>query len=653
MMLVERSGFFYSYFFKLRSFFIFQDKFENIMKPFLFLLLVLYSASLPAQDSTWIKGHFYKIERYIKMRDGIRLFTSMYIPKDSTEKHPILLTRTPYSCAPYGENNWRPWWKRFQKEYFKEGYIMVTQDMRGRYMSEGEFHIIPVYIKNKKSISAVDEASDTYDAIDWLVKNVPGNNGRVGVVGISYPGYCATEAALSGHPALIAVSPQAPTTDAFMGDDVHHNGAFFLEDTYGFLVEFGIGKPRPVPTTENAVGIPPFTADAYDFYLRMGALSNMTKIVEKNNIQIWDEFMQHPDYDVWWKAHNTRNGLYDVKPAMLEVGGLFDAEDCFGAWSVYKAIEKQSPTTRNKLVIGPWFHGQWAGPDGTHLGNVRFGSNTSVWFQQEREIPFFNYYLKGKGSLDIMSKISVFFTGENKWHEFSQWPPENIQLSNLYLQEDNHLSFDPPVTTNNPDEYVSDPAKPVPYTEGIHEGRTREYMTDDQRFTANRTDVLVYKTDTLKEDLTIAGPLSADLSVSISTTDADFVVKLIDVFPDNFVYEPDESGQQSNYVMGGYQMLVRGDVMRGRYRNSFEKPEAFEPGKISEVKFTMNDVGHTFKKGHCIMVQVQSSWFPLVDRNPQKFVDIYTCKDQDFQKATIKIHHSASNASFLVLPVLH
>jgi uncharacterized protein len=623
------------------------------MKHFLLLWLLMYPASLTAQDSTWIKDHYYKTERYIAMRDGIRLFTSMYIPKDSSEKHPILLTRTPYSCAPYGENNWRPWWNRFQREYFKGGYIMVTQDMRGRYMSEGEFQIIPPYIKNKKSKSDIDEASDAYDAIDWLVKNAPGNNGKVGVVGISYPGFSATEAALSGHPALKAVSPQAPTTDAFMGDDVHHNGAFFLADTYGFLVQFGIGKQRPAPTTENAVGIPPFTADAYDFYLRMGALSNITKIVEKNNIGIWGELMQHPDYDTWWKSHNTRGGLFNVKPAMLEVGGLFDAEDCFGAWNVYKAIEKQSPATSNKLVIGPWFHGQWAGPDGTHLGNVRFGSNTSVWFQQNREVPFFNYYLKSKGSLDSMAKATVFFTGENKWHEFNAWPPQGIRLTSLYLEENNQLGFAQPSVKNNRDEYVSDPAKPVPYTEGIHEDRTREYMIDDQRFTATRTDVLVYKTDTLKADLTIAGPLTADLSVSISTTDADFVVKLIDVFPDNFEYEQEASHQAPGYVMNGYQMLVRGDIMRGRYRNSFEKPEAFVPGKISEVKFTLNDVAHTFKKGHRIMVQIQSSWFPLVDRNPQKFVDIYTCKDQDFQKATISIYHDVAHPSFIVLPVLH
>jgi hypothetical protein len=586
------------------------------------------------------------------MRDGVRLFTSIYAPKDSSEKHPILMTRTPYSCAPYGENNWRPWWTRFQREYFKEGYIMVIQDIRGRYMSEGDFNIIPIYIPNKKSKRDVDESSDCFDAIDWLVKNIQGNNGKVGVVGISYPGFCATEASLSGHPALLAVSPQAPTTDVFMGDDVHHNGAFFLEDTYGFLVEFGIGRPRPKPTSENAAPEPPFTADQYDFYLSMGAISNLTKIAEKDTIKAWSEIISHADYDEWWKAHNTRAGLFQVKPAMLEVGGHFDAEDCFGAWNVYKAIEKQSPGTSNKLVIGPWFHGQWASGDGTHMGNVQFGSNTSQWFQHNREIPFFNYYLKGKGSLDSMAKVTIFFTGENKWHEYKKWPPENMEPTRLYLQDNNRLSFVRPATTGRFDEYVSDPTKPVPYTDGEQASRTREYMTDDQRFAANRTDVLVYKTDILTEDITIAGPLSADLSVSISTTDADFVVKLIDVFPDNFAYEDSRDSPGPKYLMNGYQMLVRGDVMRGRYRNSFEKPEAFVPGKIEEVKFNMNDIAHTFKKGHRIMVQVQSSWFPLVDRNPQKFVNIYTCTDQDFQKAAIRIYHDAVNASSIQLSVM-
>jgi putative CocE/NonD family hydrolase len=411
------------------------------MRQLLLFLLVVYSTVGIAQDSAWIKNNYYKIERYITMRDGARLFTSMYIPKDSAEKHPILMTRTPYSCAPYGENNWRPWWNRFQKEYFKEGYIMVIQDIRGRYMSEGDFQIIPPYIPNKKSKTDVDESSDCYDAIDWLVKNIHGNNGKVGVVGISYPGFCATEASLSRHPALVAVSAQAPTTDAFMGDDVHHNGAFCLEDTYGFLVEFGIGKPHPKPTTENAIGHRPFTADQYDFYLAMGAISNLTKIAEKDTIRPWGQIIQHPDYDGWWKAHNTRGGLYNVKPAMLEVGGLFDAEDCFGAWNVYKSVEKQSPGTVNKLVIGPWYHGQWASVDGTHMGNVEFGENTALWFQQNREIPFFNYYLKGKGSLDSMAKATVFFTGENKWHAFDKWPPENAQPVRLYFQDDNRLTF--------------------------------------------------------------------------------------------------------------------------------------------------------------------------------------------------------------------
>jgi putative CocE/NonD family hydrolase len=615
------------------------------MRHILFLSLICCSTTCAttaiAQDSTWIRNNYYKIERYASMRDGVRLFTAIYLPKDSGERHPILLNRTPYSCAPYGENNWRPWWNRYQRAYFKEGYIMVIQDIRGRYMSEGNFNIIPAYIPNKKTKTDTDEASDCYDAIDWLIKNIPGNSGKVGVVGISYPGFCATEASLSGHPALLAVSPQAPTTDAFMGDDVHHNGAFFLDDTFNFLVNFAIGKPRHGPGTTDPVGYTAFTPDRYDYFLRMGAISNLTRIADQDTIAIWDELMAHPDYDAWWKAHNTRAGLVQVKPAMMEVGGLFDAEDCFGAWNVYKAIEKQSPSTNNRLVIGPWFHGQWASPDGSHLGNVQFGANTAVWYQQNREIPFFNYYLKGKGALDSIAKATVFFTGQNKWHEFAQWPPEHIQPTSIYLQENNKLGFQRPSQTNGSDTYISDPAKPVPYNDGIHAERTREYMIDDQRFAATRPDVLVYSTDTLTEDLTLAGPLTADLKVSISTTDADFVVKLIDVFPDN-----------SPPPMYGYQMLVRGDVMRGRYRNSFENPEAFVPGKISEIKYTMNDIAHTFKTGHRIMVQIQSSWFPLVDRNPQKMVNIYTCTDQDFQKATITIFHDQANASSIILPVL-
>ena len=623
---------------------------KNCGYALLFCLCCFCSLNATAQDSAWIRSHYYKIERYVPARDGVKLFTSIYVPIDSTKPHPILITRTPYSCAPYGEEQWFSWWKTYQKAYLREGYIMVKQDIRGAYMSEGKVELLRPYKEKGSGDRVTDESTDTYDLIDWLVKNIPHNNGRVGLIGISANGFYATQGAVCGHSALKAVSPQAPVTDGFMGDDLHHNGAFFLADTYGFLVQAGIGRPRPQPTIENAKGSYPFTADAYDFYLRMGALRNFTRIAEKDSVALWSELMKHPNLDNWWKVRNTRTGLYSVKPAMLVVGGFFDAEDLYGALHVYKAIEEQSPATINKLVMGPWFHGQWARDEGSRLGHVQFGSKTSGWYQDNLELPFFNHYLLGRGQ-DSIAEATVFFTGENKWRRFDKWPQTGLSQTKLYLRGSGRLDIAASASRASYDSYLSDPARPVPYIEGIHSGRTREYMIDDQRFASTRTDVLVYQTEELKEDLTLGGPLTTDLHVSTSGTDADFVVKLIDVFPDDFEY-PDSIASQDDYIMNGYQMLVRGDVFRGKYRNSFEKPEPFLPGKITRVKFNMNDVAHTFKKGHRIMIQVQSSWFPLVDRNPQVFTDIYTCDDKAFKKATIHIYHDAGHASNITLPVL-
>ncbi|MEO8171483.1 MAG: CocE/NonD family hydrolase [Sediminibacterium sp.] len=619
----------------------------------LLLVVLLFPLFAVAQtyDADWLAANYIKKEVYIPMRDGVKLFTSIYIPKTNTEKHAFLLTRTPYSCAPYGEKAFRNYASRgHYKEYLKEGYIMVNQDVRGRWMSEGNFVDVRPYQPNKKGTDT-DEASDTYDTIDWLVKNTGNNNGKVGVFGISYPGFYATLAALSNHPALKAVSPQAPVTDWFMGDDFHHNGAFMQMDAFSFYS--GFGKPRPQPTTIGPSGFTFPTRDGYEFYLRTGSLQNLSKYMG-DSIAFWKDMTSHPNYDAWWKARNPRNFVQNISPdlATLEVGGLFDAEDCFGAWNLYKSIESKSKNN-NKIVMGPWYHGQWASGDGTKLGNVQFGSNTSEWFGENIEVPFFNYYLKGKGSIDKINEANIFFTGENTWHQLPIWPPAGMKLTDLYLQEKGSLSF----TKNNKisfAEYVSDPAKPVPYTEDVHYGRTREYMTDDQRFAARRPDVLVFQTGILTEDITLAGPLTADLKVSISTTDADFVVKLIDVFPDDFSYPSSAVNQTgtatgSPYLMNNYQMLVRGDVMRGKFRNSFEKPEAFVPNKPTQVKYTMPDIAHTFKKGHRIMVQIQSSWFPLVDRNPQKFVDIYKATEADFQKATIRIYQDESK---IILPVL-
>ena len=626
------------------------------MKKFLLLpfIAVFALSSVYAQnaDSLWVRNNYYKIERMITMRDGVKLFTAFYIPKDSTEKHPILFNRTPYTCMPYGEDKFNSRiYESYWINYLKEGYIIAIQDVRGKWMSEGEFVDVRPFNPAKKNTD-IDEASDTYDAIDWMINNIPGNNKRVGVFGISYPGFYSTMAALSGHPALKAVSPQAPVTDWFQGDDFHHNGAFFIMDGFGFYS--GFGKPRPKPTTQSSPGYKIHSQDNYDFYLKTGALKNFAAIMG-DSIAFWKDLYAHPDYDAWWKARNPRNFVTNVKPAMLVVGGLFDAEDCFGAWNLYKAIEEKSKNTDNRLVIGPWFHGGWGGrSDGSYMGNIRFGSKTAEYYQQNIEIPFFNFYLKLQGTVHDIAEANIFFTGENEWKQLKQWPPAEVISRELYLQENGMLSWNRPGGANSFTEYVSDPAHPVPYTEDVHLGRTREYMTDDQRFASRRTDVLTFTSNTLEQDLTLAGPLVAKLMTSISTTDADFVVKLIDVFPDEYKYDEKDFGKGNgkDYPMGGYQMLVRGEIMRGKYRNSFEKPEAFIPGKITEVKYTLPDIAHTFKKGHKLMVQVQSSWFPLADRNPQKFTNIYTCDDSDFQKSTIRIYHDGINVSSIILPVL-
>jgi putative CocE/NonD family hydrolase len=590
----------------------------------------------------------------IPMRDGIKLFTAIYIPKDTTQAHPILMTRTPYSCAPYGENNFRGFWYSQWRYYMREQFIIVSQDVRGRWMSEGNFVDVRPFNPNKKG-NETDEASDTYDAIDWLVKNVPHNNNRVGIMGISYPGFYSTMAALSGHPSLKAVSPQAPVTEWFIGDDFHHNGAFFQMDGFAFYSSFG--KPRPQPTTLGPAGFHYPVQDNYAFYLQAGTLKKLAQYMG-DSIAFWKDLYAHPNYDTWWQARNTRNFVDHVPSgtATMVVGGLFDAEDCFGAWNLYKAIE-QKAKNNNKLVIGPWYHGQWASNDGTKMGNIQFGSNTAEWYQDNIEVPYFNYYLEGKGDISKQAEATIFFSGENKWRQFNEWPPAEKSDRAIYLQPGGGLVWNVPTEKNRFSEYVSDPAHPVPYTEGVHLVRTVAYMDDDQRFASRRPDVLVFQTDVLNEDLTIGGPVIADLKVSISGTDADFVVKIIDVFPNDFQYPKTvaEQGRQGggSYPMQGYQMLVRAEIMRGKYRNSFEHPEAFTPNKVTEVKFALPDVAHTFQKGHRLMIQIQSSWFPLADRNPQKFMNIYEANDSDFKKETIRIYHDGSNSSKIILPVLH
>lgn len=596
----------------------------------------------PKTSPEYLKQFYEKREVYIPMRDGVRLFTSIYSPKDKSIEYPILMMRTPYNSEPRGEKEFNTFLGIFS-QYTDEGYIMVFQDVRGRYMSEGNFVDVRPFIPDKKSNQDTDDNSDTYDAIEWLVHNIPNNNGRVGIHGVSYPGFYATMSLPEAHPALKAVSPQAPVTEWFIGDDFHHNGAFFIMDATNFY--YGFGRPRHAPTRRGNEGFPWPHQDNYKFFLDMGTVENLTEKYFGDSIKFWNDLMNHPDYDGFWQSRTPLPHLKNIKPAVLVVGGWFDAEDLYGPLNTYKAIEEQSPsTTSNRIMMGPWSHGQWAFGDGDHLGNIYWGTSTSD-YGKEKILQFFNYYLKDKGDI-ALPEASIYITGLNEWQEFQTWPPENVSEVNLYFQPSNGLAFQSPKLNNSWDEYVSDPMKPVPYTEDVHLRRTSAYMTDDQRFASRRPDVMVYQTADLQEDMTFTGPVIADMFVTTTGTDADYVVKLIDVFPDTLVnYPPNDQ----NTPMQGYQMLVRGEVMRGRYRNSFENPDPFTPGEVTEIKFRIPDVAHTFKKGHRIMIQVQNSWFPLVDRNPQKFVDIYHCSEEDFQKATHWIYHDNHYPSHVTL----
>jgi uncharacterized protein len=618
------------------------------MKNRLLLLLFcsVFTVSGQEADSAWVLANYNKREVMIAMRDGVRLFTAIYAPK-AAGKYPLLMVRTPYSAAPYGEKKFSPrLWTTYWRQYLKANYILVVQDVRGTFMSEGTYEDIRPFNPDKKK-KETDEASDPYDAIEWLVKNTA-SNGKVGVFGVSYPGFYSTMAALSGHPALKAVSPQAPVTDWFMGDDFHHNGAFALNDAFRFYSGFGL--PRPKPTTEGRKGFSIPEKDFYEFHLRVGPVSNHSRLLG-DSIAFWNELVKHPDFDSWWKVRDTRQAMNNIKPAVLVVGGTFDAEDCYGAWNLYKAIEKQSPSTNNRLVMGPWFHGGWGRSQGTFLGPVRFGMKTSAQYQK-KEFSFFEHYLNGAVK-DSLAEATIFFSGENQWRNFSAWPPAGMSAQPIFLVADGKLSFEKPSQNNSSSSYVSDPRKPVPFSGLSPLERNREYMIDDQRFASKRPDVLVFTTEELTSDLTLAGPVKANLWISTTGSDADLVVKIIDVFPQDFKYDSAyccESPQQKE--MGGFQMLVRGEIMRGRYRKSFEKPEAFTPNKVEVVNFTLPDVAHTFKKGHRLMVHVQSSWYPLFDMNPQTFTNIYTCSEKDFKAATITVHHSSEGPSSIQLPVL-
>ena len=605
-----------------------------------------------------MREHYSKHEYRIAMRDGKHLFTVVYVPKDTSRSYPFLMTRTPYSVAPYGPDEYRralgP-----SDEFQKTGYIFVYQDVRGRYMSEGKFVEMTPAIDNKKSVNDVDESSDTHDTIDWLLKNVPNNNGNVGIWGISYPGFYTSASIIDSHPAIKAASPEAPMTDLFTGDDAYHGGAFMLAANFGFYVYF---KPRPVPT------VPPKefhrfdygTNDGYQFYMNLGPLSNAEARYFKGQNPLWDDQVAHDSYDDYWKIRNLAPHLRNIHCAVLTVGGWFDAEDLAGPFKVYDTIKRNDPGIFNGLVVGPWVHGGWAEYDGERLGNVTFGSKTGQFFRSQILFPFFEQYLKNNGKADL-PEAYVFETGSNGWRKYASWPPQEAKKQTLYFREDKRLSFDPPSAPENGpdyDEYVSDPNRPVPFIGYPATGVPQEYMDSDQRFAERRPDVIVYETEPLDHDVRIVGPVSPHLFVSTSGTDSDFIVKLIDVYPQDTGSNPGRSENSGNDVgpprvpMAGYEQLVRGEPMRGKFRKSFETPEALVPGKVERVDFTMPDINHTFQRGHRIMVQVQSSWFPLVDRNPQRFENIPDAKAQDFQKATERIYRGKNRSSGIEVEVL-
>lgn len=604
------------------------------MKILLLFLSVLGLGCANAQTEYDVKDHYTKKEVTITMRDGIKLHTTIYSPKDTSKKYPILFSRTPYSCAPYGENEFRG--KIGPNEtLMKEGNIIVYQDVRGRWNSEGVYDNVRAYIPNKKK-KQVDEASDTFDSIDWLIKNVPNNNGKVGVWGISYPGFYASYSLLDAHPALKAVSPQAPIGD-FYFDDFHHNGAYLLSYWVATTV-FGYEKTQP--STEAWYKFPDLgTKDHYQFFLDAGPLSNLDKYYKEDNV-FWQQLKQHPDYDDFWKSRGIIQHLKNIKPAVMTVGGWFDAEDLYGPLETYKNIEKNS-NNYNTIVMGPWSHGDWSRSNERQaIGNVYFGNDISKFFQEEVEAKFFNHFLKGEASAQAnLPEAYMYDTGKNEWKTFLQWPPKEAEKKSFSLNRDALSEIS--TMDFRYEEFISDPKKPVPHTEDIEHGFTpRKFMTDDQRFAARRPDVLVFETPVLEEDVTWAGEILAKLKVATTGTDADWVVKLIDVFPGDAKNFPETEKYQR---MSNYHMMVRSEVMRGRYRNSFEKPEPFMPNEVTDVTIKLQDVLHTFKKGHKIQVQVQSTWFPYVDLNPQTFVEnIFYAKEEDFQKQTHRVYNSSS-----------
>lgn len=590
-----------------------------------------------------LQSTYTKYEYMIPMRDGVHLYTAVYVPKSVPGDHPVLMERTPYSAGPYGPDRYKNF--RGSPKLRQAGYIFAYQDVRGKYMSEGKYENVRPELA--QSIGGIDESTDTYDTVDWLIRHVPSNNRHVGLWGISYPGFYAGAGGIHSHPALTAISPQAPVSNWFVGDDFHHNGAFFLQDAFDFLTFFGHPRPTPAPDLVRPPRIDRGDDGAYAFFLRTGALPNFDRLYYKGDVSFWNDMMEHPTYDQWWRDRSLPDHMSVVHSAVLTVGGLFDAEDMWGAFNLYDATKRRNRGTPVYLVMGPWFHGMWAGPRGRTFGDLDFGIDTSTYFQDNIEFPFFEKYLRGQ-NVPPPAPVTIFQTGANQWRTFNEWPPRGLDRASYYLRSDGALSREKP-SGEGSDSYINDPADPTPYlAKPETPRRTREYMIDDQRWADGRSDVVAYRSAPVQADTTFAGPVDVDLFASTTGTDADFVVKVIDVWPaDSTTKSP------LGVPMANYEQEVRADIFRGKFRDGYSNPKPFEPGNPTRVHFRLNSLLHTLLKGHRLEVQVQSSWFPLVDRNPNRFEDIYTAGDADFQKATIKLYRSAKYPSHLTFGLLN
>ena len=598
--------------------------------------------SVADEREAYIRANYTKYEYQIPMRDGVKLFTSVYVPNDTSKSYPIMMQRTPYRVAPYGVDEYK---KRLgpSEAFEKDGFIFVFQDVRGKFMSEGDFVNMRPQDAYTRGKNATDDATDTYDTIDWLVSNIEGNNGKVGMWGTSYPGYYTSVASINSHPALKAISPQAPIADWFF-DDFHRNGAFVTPMAFIFFDTFD--KQRDGTFAYWPEGMKTETPDGYQFFKNLGPLSNVNDKYFNGERPFWNEIIQHPNYDDYWKSRNVLQHLSNTKPATLVVGGWYDTEDLYGPLYTYQTMSDNNKKDHVQLVMGPWYHGQWQSEQGgTELGEAQFGFDTSAWFQRDVLLPFFKEHLKGADEANL-TRATMFETGSNRWRHFEAWPPKDTSRETLYLADDEKIVEQENNTGSS--EYLSDPNKPVPHSAEISRGWDRPYMVEDQRFTARRPDVLVFETDTLESDLTIAGAIDLNLWFATNKSAADIVVKLVDVFP-----SIDENTNKADMERGNRHELVRWGVLRGRFRDSMSEAKAFVSNQPTEIGFELYDVLHTFKRGHKLQIQIQSSMFPFLDINPQNYVEnIFNAKESDFTKATHKIYHNSEYPSSISFNVL-